>query len=369
MKQIKYEDLSLRWKSSKENVLNEISALIDSGNYILGKNIFEFENKYAEFCNKKFCIGLSSGLDALEHALSTIKTINNLDSNQEVLVPSTTYIATIFSVIKSGLKFKLVDPNNYNILPDEETYLKNISDKTKIILDVPLYGYSRPSKEIRELCDTHNLFYIEDCAQSTGTLNLDNTKSGHYSDIACWSFYPTKNLGGIGESGACTTDISKYNQHLRLLRNYGSKTKYKFDAVGRNSRMDEIQAILLNNFFVNFKKSVGIKREIANIYNNNINNSKIEIPQENHFSGNSFHIYPLLIKKNRDHFINYLNKNNIQTAIHYPIANHNQIALKDYKLKNLSRSDYISSHVVSLPIHYALTNDEIHKIVSVINRY
>ena len=369
MKQIKYEDLSLRWKSSKENVLNEISALIDSGNYILGKNIIEFEKKYSKFCNKKFCIGLSSGLDALEHALNTIKIVNNLDSSHEVLVPSTTYIATILSVIKSGLKFKLVDPDNYNILPNEETFRKNITEKTKIILDVPLYGYSRPSKELRELCNTYNLFYVEDCAQSTGTINLDNTQSGYYSDIACWSFYPTKNLGGIGESGACTTDIQKYDENLRLLRNYGSKIKYKFDIIGRNSRMDEMQAILLNNFLSYFKKAISIKRKIAKNYNKNIKNSKIEIPPENNFTGNSFHIYPLLIKKNRNHFIDYLKKNNIQSAIHYPIPNHNQAALKSYKLKHYNRADYISSHIVSLPIHYALNNEDIDKIVSVINKY
>jgi dTDP-4-amino-4,6-dideoxygalactose transaminase len=336
---------------------------LHSGWYILGKEVETFENNYTAYCGSKHCIGVASGLDALILSIE----VWDFPKGSEILVPSNTYIATILAIIKAGLIPKLIEPNidNYNIDPNE--IAKSITNKTKAIITVHLYGKMCSMQEIMDIANKHNLIVIEDCAQSHGA-TFKGIKSGNWGHIAAHSFYPTKNFGAIGDAGAITTSNSNIADKLLYLRNYGSKIKYYNEFIGVNSRLDEIQAAFLNIKLKYLDLINNHKRFLANIYNNKLDDKFVK-PVTDDESIDVYHIYPIRHER-RNELKQFLLRNNIKTEIHYPVPPHKQKAYKDI-FNNLSFpiSEKIHNSILSLPISFCHTEAEINKVVEVINTF
>lgn len=346
----------------------EFQQFLDSGFYILGNQVSNFEERYAKYCGARHCIGTSNGLDALILIFKAYKTLGLLNENDEVLVPANTYIATILSVIHSGLMPVFVEPDEltYNISVQEIE--KNISPKTKAILAVHLYGQLADMTLINRIAEKHNLLVIEDAAQAHGAINENDKKAGNLSDAAAFSFYPSKNLGALGDGGAVTTNNDALAEIIKKLRNYGTSKKYVNEFVGYNNRLDEIQAAFLNIKLTKLDEDNAIRRHIAKRYFSEINNSKIKLPFYNQSLDHVFHQFVVLVE-DRDHFVDYLKKQDIETLIHYPTPPHKQEALRNYETLHLPRTEHIHKTIVSLPMSPVMTENEVTQIINVINEY
>lgn len=336
---------------------------LTGGWYVLGKNVETFENEFASFTGSKYCLGVASGLDAL---ILTLKAFN-FQSGDEVIVPSNTYIASIIAIIHAGLKPILVEPNidTYNI--DPLKIEEKITSKTKAILVVHLYGKSCEMDKITAICNKYQLKLVEDCAQSHGAQFKDK-QTGTFGEFGCFSYYPTKNLGAIGDAGSITTDDIELLEKVKMLRNYGSKVKYVNDVVGYNSRLDEIQAGFLS---IKLKKLNDInqhKRKLASIYLSNLKSDFIKpVVHSDYFD--VYHIFNIRHEK-RDELRDYLLKNEIKTEIHYPIAPHKQLAMRGIlDNQNYPLSEEIHQSTLSLPISYFHTEDDINKVIDVMNKF
>ena len=341
---------------------------LDSGYYILGDAVKQFETNFATYCNTKYCIGVGNGLDALTLIFNAFIELNKLQKDDEVIVPANTYIATILAILQAGLKPKLVEPNpkTYNL--DVEEVEKSISNKTKAILVVHLYGQLCDMEAINRIAKSSNLLVIEDAAQAHGAQDEKGIKAGSFSDASGFSFYPTKNLGALGDAGAVTTNDIELARVIKKLRNYGTSSKYVNDLVGVNSRLDEIQASFLNVKLKDLDEQNSKRIEIAKTYLKRIKNKKIKLP---YYSGNKSHVFHQFVieVENRDRFLKYMKANGIGTLVHYPIAPHKQIALLKYKDLNLPITEKIHKVVVSLPLHPCLNSEEIEEIIKVVNKY
>lgn len=337
--------------------------VMESGWYVLGKKVGEFEEKYAAYCNTQHCIGVANGLDALTLSLRAF----NFEKNSEVIVPSNTYIATILSIVQNNLQPVLVEPNieTYNINPDKIE--EKITAKTKAIMVVHLYGKMCEMDKIMAIAKKYNLKVIEDCAQSHGA-KFKNNISGSFGDYAAHSFYPTKNLGAMGDAGAVTCNDSILADNIKVLRNYGSKIKYYNEVVGVNSRLDELQAALL---LVKLKYLDIInehKRKLALIYNKELKNDFIK-PNLNTDYYDVFHIYNIRHPK-RDLLKAYLLEKGIKTEVHYPVTPVKQLAMKGIiDNQHTPISDEIHLTTLSLPISYYHTEKDILKVIEVLNKF
>lgn len=358
---IEYENL----KKVNEKLFDQYHAYFEdflkSGWYILGKNVSNFENEFAEYCNVKYCIGVASGLDALILAINAF----DFPKGSEIIVPSNTYIATILAILRNGFKPILVEPliETYNInhLKIEE----KISSKTKAILVVHLYGKICNMNSIMDIANKHNLKVIEDCAQAHGAM-YKGKKAGSFG-VGCFSFYPTKTLGALGDGGAITTNNKEYMAKIKSLRNYGSTKKYYNDHLGYNSRLDEIQAGFLSIKLKIISDITHHKRKLAKLYLNNLNDKFIKpVVNDNYFD--VYHIFNIRIH-NRDDLKEYLLKNNIKTEIHYPIAPTKQNVMKDKIIGSYPISDEIHQTTLSLPISYYHSKEEILKVIEVLNEW
>ena len=361
--EIQYENL---YKSNLEffdEYKKELSKVLDSGWFILGENVKKFEEEFSNFCGSKYCVGLASGLDALSIALQSF----NLEKGSEIIVPSNTYIATILSIINNGLKPILVEPDirTYNI--DPLKIEEKISPKTRAILVVHLYGKCCEMDRILEISNAHNLKVIEDCAQAHGAQFLYK-KAGTFGDIGAYSFYPTKNLGALGDAGALITDSEIIDKKSRTIRNYGSITKYKNELIGMNSRLDEIQASFLRIKLKHLKKITKHKRDLAGIYFDNLSDFYIKPVVDDKFY-DVYHIYNIRTIK-RDQLKAYLLDNKIHTEVHYPIPPNRQVAMKGYINDQLTPiAQEIHDTTLSLPISYGTTTEEIFRVSEVMNRF
>ncbi|MEI7595022.1 MAG: DegT/DnrJ/EryC1/StrS family aminotransferase [Bacteroidota bacterium] len=359
---IEYENLGKLNKPFFEEFEKSFHQTLESGWYVLGNNVSSFENEFAAYCNSKNCLGVASGLDALFLALKAF----DFEKGGEVIVPSNTYIATILSVINCGLKPILVEPdiNTYNI--DPKKIEEKINKNTKAVLVVHLYGKACQMDEIIEICNKNNLKLIEDCAQSHGA-KFKDIKTGTFGDFGCFSFYPTKNLGAIGDAGAMTTNKKELFDTIKKLRNYGSSVKYVNELVGFNSRLDEIQAGFLSIKLRKLDEINTHKRKLANLYINNLKNDFIKpVVQEDFFD--VYHIFNIR-HNDRDNLKDYLLKNDIKTEIHYPIAPHKQVAMKGIFDGNYPISEEIHKTTLSLPISYYHTENDIEKVIDTLNKY
>ncbi|MDR2408125.1 MAG: DegT/DnrJ/EryC1/StrS family aminotransferase [Bacteroidales bacterium] len=359
---IEYENLASSNRLFEDEYRKSFNRFIGKGWYILGEQVSLFEKAFADYCNVKYCIGVASGLDALMLALRQA----GFPAGSEVIVPSNTYIATILSILQCGLKPIPVEPDirTYNINP--ALIEEKITSRTKAIMIVHLYGKSCDMDPIMQMARTHNLLLIEDCAQAHGAL-YKGKKAGSFG-IGAFSFYPTKNLGALGDAGAITVNDDTLNDKFRALRNYGSKVKYQNDYIGYNSRLDEIQAGFLSVKLNYLDKINNHKRELADLYFKGLKNDFI-LPARSDDFKDVYHIFNVRHPK-RDALKDYLLKNEIKTDIHYPIPPHKQKAMRGlFDKDSYPISEEIHRTTLSLPISFGHTSDNIYKVIEVINRF
>jgi dTDP-4-amino-4,6-dideoxygalactose transaminase len=360
---IDYENLQKLNLPFFEEYSAAFKQVMEGGWYILGKKVEEFEKAYSDYCQVKHTVGVANGLDALILSLKALQ----LEKGSEVLVPSNTYIATILSIVQNGLKPVLVEPDlaTYNIDPVKTE--QAIGPKTKAIMVVHLYGKMCDMDSIMTIAKKHNLKVIEDCAQSHGA-TFKGQQSGSFGDYAAHSFYPTKNLGALGDAGAVTTNDDRLAQEIRTLRNYGSKVKYYNEQVGVNSRLDEMQAALLLVKLKYLDQINGHKQKLADIYFEGLKQDFIKPVQHPDYK-DVFHIY-CVRHPQRDKLKEYMLNNGVKTEIHYPLAPVKQQAMKGIiDDQHTPLAEEIHATTLSLPISYAHSANDIQQVVEIMNRF
>jgi dTDP-4-amino-4,6-dideoxygalactose transaminase len=400
--QVKFLDLKKVNNQYAEDLKKAATEVIDSGWYLLGEKVKKFENDLAKFIGVKHAIACANGLDALRLILKAYIEIGEINEGDEIIVPANTYIASILAITDNRLKPILVEPdiNTYNI--DISLIEKQINKRTKAILLVHLYGKVCWSDELETIAKKHNIKIIEDNAQAIGAFYIPQhfprpvelisasaqtaKRTGTLGDAAGFSFYPGKNLGALGDSGAVTTSNDELATTIRALANYGSKQKYVNEFQGLNSRMDEIQAALLSVKLKHIDFENNIRNKVAQYYIENMNNSKLTLPQipinraeidtmsmskgvaEFPQLSHVWHLFVIRCKE-RDKLQNYLTKKDIHTLIHYPIPPHKQIAYKEWNLLTFPITEQIHNEVLSLPISPVMTMEEVKYVVDIINNY
>ena len=341
---------------------------LDSGYYVLGNQVKEFESAFATYCGTEYCVGVGNGLDALRLILEAYKVLGKLQDGDEVLVASNTYIATILAIKQAGMTPVLIEAENQNFNFDLLALENAITKKSKAIMPVHLYGQLSPMAEINDLIKNHNLLVIEDAAQAHGAEDSYRKRAGNLGDAAGFSFYPSKNLGALGDGGAVTTNDKALAEVVAKLRNYGTSTKYVNDILGLNSRLDELQAAFLNTKLRSLDTDNLIRRKIADRYLSEINNPKIKLP---HYSGEKDHVFHLFVVQveNRKEFSAYLDDNKIGNLIHYPIPPHRQKALSEFASCSFPITEKIHDEVVSIPISPVLSEDHVSRVIEVLNKF
>ncbi|MCL9823165.1 DegT/DnrJ/EryC1/StrS family aminotransferase [Helicobacter colisuis] len=360
---IKFLDLhkiNQRFKSEIDLAIREV---LESGWYLLGEKNKAFEENFAKYCETKFSIGCANGLDALHLAIRAY----DFPKDSEIIVPANTYIASILAISNCGLKPILVEPNleTYNI--DADLIEAKITEKTKAIVVVHLYGQAVEMEKIWELAKKYNLKIIEDCAQAHGAI-YQGKKVGNLGDIGCFSFYPGKNLGALGDGGCITTNDEEMATKIRAIANYGSLIKYENIYKGLNSRLDEIQAAILDLKLQFLDADNQQRREIAKIYRENIKNEKIVLPKPYKEESHVWHLF-VIRTKDRDKLQEYLKIKGIQTLIHYPIPPHKQNAYKEWNNLSFPITEKIHKEVLSLPISPAMNKEEAFYIAQILNEF
>lgn len=338
--------------------------VLQSGWYVLGKEVENFEKEWADYCGTKYCIGLASGLDALWLAFRIL----GIGEGDEVIVQGNTYIASVMGVTINGATPVFVEPDEYYSI-DADKIEEKISERTKAVLVVHLYGIPAQMDKIVDICKRYNLRLVEDCAQSHGT-SYKGKITGAFGDIGCFSFYPSKNLGAFGDGGAITTDDEQIANDMKMYRNYGSQKRYYNKVVGTNSRLDEIQAGLLRVKLKHLEELIQEREQIAERYFKEIKNKSIVLPmpRDKKHSRNVWHQF-VVICKYRDAFIEHLKKRNINTLIHYPIPPHLSEAYKclGYRKGMLPITESYADTVCSIPIFNGMTYEEQSNVIKAIN--
>lgn len=360
---IKFLDLYKINERFREEIDFRIKKVIDSGWYVLGEEVKQFEKDFAKFCGTKFAIGVANGLDALNLIIKAY----GFKNGDEIIVPANTYIASILAITQNNCTPILVEPdiNTYNINPN--LIEEKITPKTKAIMVVHLYGQAVQMQKIWDLAKKYNLKIIEDSAQAHGAIYKDK-RIGNLGDAAGFSFYPGKNLGCMGDGGCITTNDEVLAKKIQALRNYGSHIKYNNIYQGVNSRLDEIQAAVLNVKLKYLDEDNEKRRQIAKYYMENIKNSSIVMPQISDEKSHVWHIFALRTK-NRNKLQEYLTENDIQTLIHYPIAPHKQECFKDWNNLSFPVTEEIHNTILSLPISPVMEQKEVENIVEAVNKY
>lgn len=363
MKQIPYENLNLLNKEFETKFQEKFKTFLENGWYILGNEVNDFEEAFEKLCEVKHCIGVANGLDALILGLQVF----DFPEKSEIIVPSNTYIATILAIIKAGHIPVLVEPNikSYNI--DSELIECKITSKTKAILLVHLYGQICEMDKILDLADKYNLEIIEDCAQSHGA-KFEGKIAGTFGKIGAYSFYPTKNLGALGDAGAIITSDTALYEKTKALRNYGSEKKYYNKYIGINSRLDELQAAFLNVKLPFLDKITNHKIKLAEIYHTHLTNKVIKPIFANDFS-HVYHIYNIRTDR-REELRSFLLENGIKTEIHYPVSPNKQEGYQKYfEGQDFPISEEIHKTSLSLPISYITKEEEVRIIIEKINQF
>jgi dTDP-4-amino-4,6-dideoxygalactose transaminase len=370
---IKFLDLKAINNSFEPELSQAIKRVLDSGWYLLGNEVKAFEQEYANYTGSKHCIGVANGLDALRLILKAQIVMGFMQEGDEIIVPANTYIASILAITDNRLVPVLVEPdvNTYNIDPIKIE--EKITDRTKGILIVHLYGQNAMHPEIQRLIDKYNLKLFEDNAQAVGAFYREE-RTGSIGHAAGHSFYPGKNLGCLGDGGAVTTDNDELASVIRALANYGSNKKYVNDYQGLNSRLDEIQAAILRTKLPRLDADNQRRIMIAKYYCENITNPEIILPSQTfdqslHQSIN--HVWHLFVIRTpfRDQLQQYLTNNNIQTLIHYPIPPHKQMAYKNWNNLSFPITEQIHNEVLSLPMSPVMNDFEIKEVIQVINSF
>ncbi|HHY0348093.1 DegT/DnrJ/EryC1/StrS family aminotransferase [Vibrio cholerae] len=365
---INFLDLKSINQQYQQELKQACERVIDSGWYIQGQELQQFEAEFSAYCGTKHAIGVANGLDALILVLRAWKELGKLQEGDEVIVPANTYIASILAITENRLTPVLVEPdiNTYNL--SQEAIQAAITPKTKAILPVHLYGLISPMAEIMRIAQEYDLLVLEDCAQAHGA-EINGQRAGSWGHAAGFSFYPGKNLGALGDAGAITTNDDKLADALKALRNYGSHKKYENLYRGVNSRLDEIQAAMLRVKLKYLDSETNRRRDIARYYNENIQNMAIiKKPEFNDSDNHVFHLYVVQVE-NRTEFAEYLEFKGIQTMVHYPKAPHKQDAYKEYNNIDLPITEKIHSQVISLPMGPTMSNEQVKLVVDAVNNY
>ena len=345
-----------------------VTRVVNSGWYLQGKENERFEADYAKFIGTKYAIGCANGLDALIWIFRAYIELGIMQPGDEVIVPANTYIATILAITENGLKPILVEPKLNTLEIDDDKIEERITSKTKAICIVHLYGRNAYTDKIGKKKKKYNLKLVEDNAQAHGCKHTDGSITGSIGDAAGHSFYPGKNLGALGDGGAVTTNDKVLADTVRTLANYGSSKKYVFKYTGRNSRLDEIQAAVLDVKLKYLVVDNAHRKLVANYYYDHIKHPLITLPDRLPDNQNVYHLFPILCEK-RDTLHDYLEKNGVGTISHYPIAPHKQECYKEWNRMSLPITEYIADHELSLPIGPTITLEEADYIVDLINRF
>ena len=350
----------------ESEITTAVNQILHSGWYLQGEHIALFEKNYAQYIGTKYSVTCGNGLDALCLILRAYIELGLLKEGDEVIVPANTYIATILSITENHLIPILVEPDINTLEIDEQLIEQAITPRTRAIMLVHLYGRCAYTAFIGDICKRHNLLLLEDNAQAHGC-HFGNNRTGSLGHAAAHSFYPGKNLGALGDAGAVTTDDEQLVQTIRSLANYGSTRKYEFTFKGKNSRMDEIQAAVLNVKLPYLDKENQRRKQIAKAYLEGINNPQTTLINDND-RDNVYHIFPILCPS-RDRLQQYLKDNGIETMIHYPIPPHQQEAYKEWNEQHYPITEFIHQQELSLPCNPTMTDEEVYQIIDSINMY
>lgn len=372
---MKVDFLSLRDVTAMhgEEIREAARRVIDSGWYLQGKENERFEENYANYLGAKFCVGCANGLDALIWIWRAYIELGVMQPGDEVILPANTYIATHLGITENGLVPVCVEPNPRTLEIDDALIEAAITPRTKAICIVHLYGRCACTQKILDLCAKYNLKLVEDNAQAHGC-RFNGKRTGSLGDAAGHSFYPGKNLGALGDAGAVTTNDEELAKAIRALANYGSQRKYVFKYTGRNSRLDEIQAAILDVKLKYLDEDIAKRQEVAAYYYEHISHPLIELPERLPDENNVYHLFPVLVKEGkRDALHDYLADNGIGTVIHYPIAPHKQecYAKEAWNMPQLSLhiTEELADTELSLPISPCLTQEQVEYVVKLINAF
>jgi len=344
-----------------------VNRVIDSGWYLQGRENTVFEENYAHYIGTKYAIGCANGLDALIWILRAYIELGVMVPGDEVIVPANTYIASILAITENNLIPVLIEPDIATYQIDDSKIEAAITPKTKAIMIVHLYGQCAYTEKTGQICKKYNLKLIEDNAQAHGCICGDK-KTGSLGNAGGHSFYPGKNLGALGDGGAVTTDDEELANTIKMIANYGSSRKYVFKYMGRNSRLDEIQAAVLNVKLRHLDDDNNLRKKIAKKYIDNINNPNIILPAVGNWNSMVFHIFPIRTSK-RDELQVYLADKEIQTLIHYPIPPHKQECYKEWNNFTFPLTEQIHREELSLPMSPTLTNEQVQYVIKMINQW
>ena len=362
---IKNIDLKLVNEKYALEIKEAVLRVVESGWYLQGAENEKFESNYSKYIGSKYCVGVANGLDALRLIFKAYIEMGILNKGDEIIVPANTYIASILSISDNGLIPILIEPNINTYQIDDTRIESKISNRTKGIMIVHLYGQCAFTENISVLCKKYNLLLIEDNAQAHGC-KFENRKTGSLGDAAAHSFYPTKNMGAFGDAGAVTTDNLELASLIRSLANYGSSKKYVFDYIGINSRLDEIHAAILNVKLKYIDEDNLYRKMVAKYYIDNIKNDIIVLPAVLDWEANVFHIFPIR-SKNRNELLKYMNDNGVQAVIHYPIPPHKQKCYSQWNSLSLPVTEQIHDEELSLPMSPVIKHIEFKRVFELLN--
>lgn len=351
----------------RNELVSAVERVIDSGWYIMGEELQAFESEFANFCQVKYSLGVANGLDALTLVLRAWKEMGKLKDGDEVIVQGNTYIASVLAITENNLVPVLVEPDRSTFNLNADNVSAAISNKTKAILPVHLYGRIAPMKEIMDIAREHSLLVLEDCAQSHGA-QIEGKKAGCWGDAAGFSFYPGKNLGALGDAGAITTNDKDLYEVVKALRNYGSEEKYLNLYKGVNSRLDEMQAAMLRVKLKMLNHDIHIRQRIAQRYLSEIKNPLLELPYVECMDNHVWHLF-VLKTENREKLQIWLKQHGIQSLIHYPIPPHRQQAFKEIVGLSLPLTEELHTQVLSIPMDPTMAEDDISLVINALNGF
>lgn len=364
---IKFLDLQAITAKYSEEIHQAVQRVVDSGWYLQGKENEIFEENYSNYIGTSHTVGVANGLDALIWILRAYKELGHMQDGDEVIVPANTYIASILAITENNLKPVLVEPSIDTYQIDDSKIEEAITCRTKAIMIVHLYGQCAYTDIIGDICKKYNLKLIEDNAQAHGCL-YQGRKTGSLGDAAGHSFYPGKNLGALGDAGAVTTNDDQLAEVVRALANYGSYKKYIFEYTGRNSRLDEIQAAILNVKLQHLDEDVALRQAVAKRYISEIKNPRIILPKIKDWKSHAFHLFPIRCEE-RDRLQKYLLDNGVQTIIHYPIPPHKQKCYKEWNNLSFPITERIHNEELTLPISQIMDYKDIDLIIDLLNMF
>ncbi|MCI8514239.1 MAG: DegT/DnrJ/EryC1/StrS family aminotransferase [Lachnospiraceae bacterium] len=359
-----YDRLDRQYQMFAKEYKEAAVRVLDSGWYVLGKELESFEREYAGYMDSRHCVGLNNGLDSLTLSLRAM----GIGKGDEVIVPANTFIATVIGIVENGATPVFVEPDAYYNL-DADRIEERITQKTRAIIVVHLYGQAANMQKIRDIADRRQLRLLEDCAQAH-TASFDGRTVGTWGDVGCFSFYPTKNLGAFGDSGAIITDSDEIADRMRMIRNYGCSQKYHNEVRGVNSRLDEMQAALLRVKLGHLKELIKARRAVAGRYLEEIHNPAVLLPGVREGATHVWHLFVVRCQK-RDRFQAYLQEKGIRTQIHYPIPPHLQKCYADlgHREGEFPITEQYAKEVLSLPLYNGMTDEEIQYVIDTVNAF